>query len=459
MIGKGGTMKNRPGLVSLLAVLSVLVSACTLPAPTTPAPAAEGESQPGAEQVAEPAGDVLWWTLAEFDIEAHIDDLVAAYKEHSPNVNLELELLPEGAYFERLLPTLASGEGPDVFVNVVPRQTLDTATLDLTPYAEGANGMDLEQEFDLNALQGHIVDGKVYGLPRSLHGGHGWFINKDLFDQFGAAYPEDGWTWSDMLALAPQVTDKENRIYGIAISGVSAADIGFQPVSEDGRTVLGYMDSEEALTALRIWKQLYDCCSPTLDQQATEFQDTMGGGAGPLGAFISGRTAMATLGPAVYPLIEQAGINWDYVPSPLVDEETQRHKPTRFYVAWGINKNAQDPDAAWDFLKWLASAAGGQRFLAAAGYLTAARAPMDEAGAPAAILDVFFAPAPEEWGPPLPNQWSVPCFDEAGNPELSSTVDAILLSPESELEQILSEGAQRTQAAVDACWEKRETGQ
>jgi multiple sugar transport system substrate-binding protein len=40
------------------------------------------------------------------------------------------------------------------------------------------------------------------------------YYNADLFDRYGAAYPEAGWTWDEFLEAAIQVRDPDEGIYG-----------------------------------------------------------------------------------------------------------------------------------------------------------------------------------------------------------------------------------------------------
>jgi multiple sugar transport system substrate-binding protein len=438
-------------------IVGLVMSACA--APAAPAPAAE-EAGP-AETAGEPSGTVNWWALAEFNFEPFAEDLEAAYEAHSPNVDLQMEILPEAAYLERLLPALASGTGPDIVVlEFVPTLSRPTALLDLTSYIEGPNGVDLSQ-WDHSAMVANaIFDGKVYGLPRDLWGGLGWFINKDLFDQAGVPYPAEDWTWADLEEIAPQLSDKENRLYGFAVGDfLELGSFGVQYISDDFKTVVGYMDSPDAIAAFKTWKFLYDCCSPTIEQQATEFQDIASGGMGPVGAFVSGLTAIAPIDPGVHEVMTEAGINWGYVPRPMPAAAENRHKPSLNYVHWGVNANTTNPDAAWDFVKWLTAKDGGQAILAQAGYFVPFRENLEAANYPEEILSVRFMAPPADWKEPIPPPWGIPCFGEAGTPELGSTTQQVLSSPPEQLEQIVHEGAARTQEALDACWELRAAGE
>ena len=329
--------------LSFLVVVALALSACaqTKPEPTE-APAEEPMEEPAEDPAEEPAeqppaesglsGRILWWGLAEYNFEDTWEDVVAAYNEKEPNVQVEVEIFPEGPWVERIATTLAAGgeEAPDVFLlfGIRENQYAD-AVLQLDDLID-RDGIDTSV-FDQQAWELVKVEGNVYGLPRSIHGAEGYFYNKDLFDEAGIAYPEDDWTWSDAIAVAQQLTDKENNQYGMAVqSWVDYTILGFDILAPDRSAIVGYMDSQEAIDGMRVIKTLYDCCSPTFEQQATEFQDATGGGMGGLGAFMAGRAAIATIDLGTHQQLIDAGINWGYAPVPLADQPDRRHAPNRY---------------------------------------------------------------------------------------------------------------------------------
>ncbi len=109
------------------------------------------------------------------------------------------------------------------------------------------------------------------------------YYNKAIFDEYGVAYPEAGWTWDDLLATAQELTvdtdgDGQTDIWGIQLPGpwttgfeywIGAA--GGSLISEDGTTFSGYMDSPETAAAVQFYKDLYNTYSvapPPADMSA-----------------------------------------------------------------------------------------------------------------------------------------------------------------------------------------------
>ncbi|MGG4394049.1 extracellular solute-binding protein [Paenibacillus thiaminolyticus] len=85
--------------------------------------------------------------------------------------------------------------------------------------------------------------------------------NKAMFDRAGLSYPEETWTWDDMVTLAKQLTIRDGQ--GVASQfgfGLGADIEWFEPfvmrnggsyISSDGSTARGYVDSPTTIDAFR----------------------------------------------------------------------------------------------------------------------------------------------------------------------------------------------------------------
>ena len=84
--------------------------------------------------------------------------------------------------------------------------------LSLDSYIAGQDGLDTS--IYLPGLLTRAGGTAQYLMPKD-YSPVGVYFNKKLFDQFGVAYPQDGWTWDDMLAAAQaltQDTDGDGKI-------------------------------------------------------------------------------------------------------------------------------------------------------------------------------------------------------------------------------------------------------
>ena len=79
---------------------------------------------------------------------------------------------------------------------------------------------DIDASLYSKALTGLTdSEGHVWGVPQALNP-IAMIYNKDIFDEKGIAYPEEDWTWQEMLDTAAKLTfdrdgDGKNDVYGI----------------------------------------------------------------------------------------------------------------------------------------------------------------------------------------------------------------------------------------------------
>lgn len=123
---------------------------------------------------------------------------------------------------------IAAGEQMDLIVGtpgtVGPYMYQQKVEFDISGLVQ-SYGFDLER---LNEGAVSIVEkvgnGQLHGIPFAMS--HtAMMYNKDIFDQFGVAYPKDGLTWDDTYELAKKTTRVENGVnyYGMFVSVQHAA--------------------------------------------------------------------------------------------------------------------------------------------------------------------------------------------------------------------------------------------
>jgi multiple sugar transport system substrate-binding protein len=192
------TTRFLPALVAAL-VLGLILSACAVPPP----PAAGPEAAPPAE------GPVtLTWAMWGSPAEVQTHQTVAdAFMEEHPDINIEIMAEPWSDYFTKVQTLWASGDPaaiPDVlFLWPTPRYAADGVLENLDPWIEAA-GYDLSDYWPA-LLESAMYEGSVYGFPRDISI-EVLYYNKDIFDEVGVAYPDDTWTWDDLLAAAEELT-------------------------------------------------------------------------------------------------------------------------------------------------------------------------------------------------------------------------------------------------------------
>lgn len=314
---------------------------------------------------------VTWWATERGRDTAATRDmhftLARTFEESHPNIQVSLSLYPSRGFATRVLTAIAADEGPDVFYHYFASDVATQGFLeDLTPYIEASGSAT--NWFPSGVNRG-VYDGHTYAVPRDAVSG---FIayNKDLFDAAGVAYPEDGWTIADYRAMANQLTNQDEDVYGVgAIVGGEGCmlwspfsfNLGADITSSDGREVVGYMDSPETVAAMT-W-----CLEMVTEDQVTapvELQDQFGEL-----VFLSGNVAMQSISDwELAAITEQADFNWGVVAPPRFNEETPVVPWTDSYMYYMWN-GSNHKDAAWELINWL-SGPEAQRIAAEAGVWT-----------------------------------------------------------------------------------------
>jgi raffinose/stachyose/melibiose transport system substrate-binding protein len=203
------TMRNLVSRVPVVAVLAIIVSACTGgpvatgSAPASLAPAPTGASADPGTSPAAATGDLRFLVEQPEDpavleaLDAHLDEFEAA----NPGITVELEAQPFDTLRTVLQTQLRSGDGPDVF-------SWGSGPAHGGALAEAGLLYDLTAAYEEHdwpvyefAKDRVTFDGKTYGVPGEMET-IGLFYNKDLFTELGIADPQN---LADLDAAAQKV--------------------------------------------------------------------------------------------------------------------------------------------------------------------------------------------------------------------------------------------------------------
>ncbi|MDX1994709.1 MAG: extracellular solute-binding protein [bacterium] len=149
-----------------------------------------------------------WWHISTEESQAaYWQSLADAYTAEHPNVTINITILENAAFKERLTTVMQADEPPDLF------QSWGGAVL--WTYAD--NGLvrniasELEGEWRDSfsaqaALELYGQDGEYYGVPWTW-GAVGLFYNKALFEQAGLDPEAPPQTWEEFLAAVQTLKD------------------------------------------------------------------------------------------------------------------------------------------------------------------------------------------------------------------------------------------------------------
>ncbi len=345
-------MKRTLILLTVVLALMLIVAACAVPE----APRAEGPAQPEAPAATQEPVTLTWafWGSPE---EAKTHQKVAdAFMAEHPDIKIKTMVAPWGDYFTKIQALWAGGDSsviPDVlFLWPTPRYAAEGVLENLDPWIE-KSGYDLSDYWPA-LLESAMYNGSVYGLPRDI-GLEVLYYNKDIFDEVGLDYPNDSWTWDDLLAAAEKLTVPGER-YALAMEGGKYqlwVGQNHGRILDDMRNPSKCTLTEPAaVEGVKFFADLMDKGYAMRDADLSQ-------AGGDAAVFQSGQAAMIIQNASRVSTFNAAGMNYDVEVVPI-PKDGQR-SASAGGAAWVMSSNSDNKEEAWTFLSWLQSTDGGQK--------------------------------------------------------------------------------------------------
>jgi multiple sugar transport system substrate-binding protein len=376
-------------LVSLTAILILLSGCLPAPAPTQSNTAQlESLAEPTvvSNRCDDPGGPVTVnvhdWSST--DRQKYWDQVIAGFNESHPCIQAVSIKLPADRLMR--MNELATGVAPDLVgfdSSDLPLVARKKYLLDLTPLMEKDHFLPQEHFYE-SVYQTGFVDGKPVAIAKD-YSVSAFYVNTDLLKNAGIEIPQEGWTYEDYLKIAQKLTVDQagNNVTSpffdpnnVAVWGTSLPQWGggtgagwwrgFQTylyswgahtISPDGKTVTGYINSENAVKAWTWYRDLihkYQVVPMLSPQNAAGIINDRLFGEGKIA--ISG----SFWGPWYQDVFNQTpGLHWKAVPLP---SGPGGHRAAIMWMGWGINEKSQYPEQAWQLLKWLATDPGQSVF-------------------------------------------------------------------------------------------------
>jgi multiple sugar transport system substrate-binding protein len=367
------TSRTASATIVLGVITALIVAACggatTTPAPASAAPSTAASAEPSVASAAPsdagytgPEATItysIWGDPSEIKSQQAVVD---AFHAVSPKITVKVTVSDWDTYWDKLQTGIAGGDAPDVFAMdgpLFPDYQSRGVLLDLKPYID-KSGYDLGQLAD-QAVGDFTTETGQFGLPRDLNV-IALFYNKAMFDAAGVAYPDDTWDWAKLVENAKKLTkdtngdgkpdqwgfytetsDMEN--YWSSLVWQNGGDI----ISPDKKTTL--LGTDQAIGGLQflqdlIWKEKV-MPEPALFAETGD-------------AFEQGKAAMEANGSWLVPTHLAAGIQLGIAPLPKGPAgQATSINPTGAVVF----KGSKSPDAAWEFVKYLASPAAQTKLM------------------------------------------------------------------------------------------------
>ena len=167
----------------------------------------------------------IWDTAQQAGMQA----MCEAYTAQHPDVVIDVQIVSWSEYWTKLEAAAESNTLPDIFW-MHTNQLLYYADFGML-----ADVTDLYDDVESGYYQNHFSEislgnisgsnGRYYGVPKDKDNGV-LVYNKEMFDQAGVAYPNDDWTWDDLVDASQKIYDATGKY-------------GFMAYNEDH---LGYWD-------------------------------------------------------------------------------------------------------------------------------------------------------------------------------------------------------------------------
>ncbi len=355
------TSKLVLALIAIMMVATLIFAGCSKPAdapkvddnpPEEKPSEATEEATEGNEQEPQKAEPVTL-TFANFsaggDTQVHLDAMIAAFQDKYPHITIDSETIGYGEYFTQLQTRVASDTAPDCYElnyeNFVAYANKDVL-LEVEPLYPAANFST--SSLNTKALEAFQVDSVQYGLPASFSDVL-LFYNKDLFDEAGADYPTEDWTWIEEQAAAEKIRALGEDKFGI-FHPVHFWEF-YKVVRQNGGSILNEDKTAFTLNTPQNVETLQFMVDRVQKSNVMPNEAQLAG-MGDWDFFVDGRIGMVVTGVWAFPhFTENCEFNWD-----VAIEPGMKNKATHFFSnGLVINKKTEVPNEAFQWVAFMSA--------------------------------------------------------------------------------------------------------
>jgi len=296
--------------------------------------------------------NITVWFSGSRDQAQIIQDMIEENFTPNTNISVNLSLVYQG-YIESIL----AGCGPDLALDVARSYPVNLACRGaLMGLSEFDTFEDVMSRYGEGTDIPYTYKDEVYGIP-SQQSFFMFFYRMDIFNELGINAPD---TWDDFYDLIP-VLQRNNyeiglpystiTVSGTATSGIGAKDMYATLLMQSGGKFYNSdlnsseLDNDNAFSAFKTWTEFYSTYNfPVTYNLLTRFRS------GTLPVFIAPYSTYNSL-MAAAPEIK--GL-WTMVPIPgtLKEDGTVDRTTSASGTANVIFKDADYPEACWEFIDW-----------------------------------------------------------------------------------------------------------
>jgi multiple sugar transport system substrate-binding protein len=292
-------------------------------------------------------------------IDENFTNRVKSFNEaHAGEVEVDLQFLPYDQYWQKIDLAYASNQPYDIYywdVQAYGHYKKDLL-MNVQPFLDTDGDLLDASKYPVHLYEPWKFDGaNMYALPENLQTMVLYF-NKDIFDEAGIAYPDDTWSWDNMIEASQQLKQTEGD--NVTQWGLNIGDLGiwwglqtlswsqddafFDKVVEPTKFNMSSPANVLSLSFVQdlIWK---DQLAPNAAQRSSVGQD--------VGVFESGKVALNPAGGWHVSNYGSLPFRWDMAPLPLF--KGKRVVPY-WMGGWVIPKASKVADGAFEYARWSA---------------------------------------------------------------------------------------------------------
>lgn len=288
-----------------------------------------------------------WDGSENLDIQRRI---AAAFEAKHPGVRVQVEAYGAG-FNQKLSAAFGAHNPPDVMMmwNFPLYQRVLEPLDDWQAKSPAYDASDLVP----GLLRFAQVEGRLYGVPAGFTSQVIYF-NKDMFDRAGLAYPQAGWSWTDLQRIAQRLSRPAAKVYGYGLD-VAPDPYDFQGylwsagsrmLADDGKRMQGEFDAPGAQAMFHLLLSLLE--------QGHAATLGVGDGKNQRQLFVADRVAMLMDGAAFRLELDQDGKRYGVAPLPSF--EGRAPQSVVGVSALAIARESRQKALAWDFVRFYSSA-------------------------------------------------------------------------------------------------------
>ncbi|TQM14542.1 ABC transporter substrate-binding protein [Pseudonocardia kunmingensis] len=145
-----------------------------------------------------------------------MQEVIAAFHAEHPDVDVAIQLTPWATYWTKLQTSIVGGGAADVFWMNAPNIARYARYDTLLPLSDRLrrDGVTLT-EHPKNLVELYQHEGEQFGIPKDFDT-ISLYYNTELFDRAGISYPDESWTWQHVLDASAEIRDPASGVFGFS---------------------------------------------------------------------------------------------------------------------------------------------------------------------------------------------------------------------------------------------------